>query len=66
MHTNYLLDPLLYEYVAVHQQQLLDDASVTLLRGTPVPRSERGAWGEGIALGVESEAADAPEQLRAA
>ena len=31
MHANGLLDPLLYEYVAAHQQELLD--------GAPVPPS---------------------------
>jgi len=66
MHANCLLDPLLYEYVAAHQQKLLDGAPVTLLRGTSVPRRGRGASGEAGPLGVEPEAADAPEKLRAA
>jgi len=59
MHANCLLDPLLYEYVAAHQQELLDGAPVTLLRGTSVPR-------RGVTLGVEPEAAYTPEKLRAA
>lgn len=42
MHANGLLDPLLYEYVAAHQQELLDGAP-----GHSPPRHLRaaeGAW----------------------
>ena len=75
MHSNLLLDPCLRDYVAARQQELLDVARATRLRGTLVPRTRRGdgAWGGmdadgggGADLGVEPEAAHTPEKLRAA
>jgi hypothetical protein len=75
MHPNPLLDPFLCDYVAARQQELLDVARATRLRGTLVPRTRRGdvacagtdAGGGGSAgLGVEPEAAHTPEKLRAA
>jgi len=68
MHANLLLDPLFWEHVAARQEELLDVSPATRPRGTPVPRGWRGDLVYGVApgLGVEPEAADAPEQLRAA
>ena len=61
MHANLLLDPLFWEHVAARQEELLDVSPATRPRGTLVPRGDVAT-----SLGVEPEAADAPEQLRAA
>ena len=73
MHANMLLDPYLWDHVAARQQELLDVARASRLRGTRVPRRRRddspcadaGAGGSS-GLAVEPEAAHTPEKLRAA
>jgi len=65
MHPNPLLDPLFWEHVLARQQELLCAA--------PKCRAERcggaacvGTTAARARLGVEPEAADTPEKLRAA
>jgi len=65
MHPNPLLDPLFWEHVLARQQELLCAA--------PKCRAERcggaacvGTAADRARLGVEPEAADTPEKLRAA
>jgi hypothetical protein len=71
MHPNLLFDALLGELVVARQQELLDDAAVSHLRGTAVPRRwSPWAGAEAVARdgagSGEAEAPHAPEKLGAA
>jgi len=74
MHANLLLEPYLWDHVATRQQELLDVARASCLRGTRVPwrrcgdspcaGADTGAGGSS-GLAVEPEPAHTPEKLRA-
>ncbi len=72
MHTNPLLDPLFWEHVVVRQWQLYQPPAPPRHFGAAEGSVARWEWstdadhGDRAELGAESEAAHAPEKLRAA